>query len=98
MNATNGYKLETLLKSVGDSFDVSSVVTVPMFVGEETTGTIRHRHGTYTLSEIMRPDYQLMGWVGMGYKVDKFYREDEYTVVVILKFGPVTVEMTYVKE
>lgn len=90
-------KAEALFDAEGGSrnWNVRSEVRVPMFCGEVTTETVRTNHGTYARDEIFRPEYQLLGWLDVGYRFVKAYREDEGLIVIELKNGPLAATLEY---
>ena len=102
MTATNS-KIDRLLtilrKEQGDRINhcwqISSVTTIPMFLGEVTEEEVTHKHGSYSVEEIGRPEYQIDGWIQAGYRIAKIVKEDDGLVYVELKQGAIRVVMTY---
>jgi hypothetical protein len=96
----------TFLQRLSDLFrentatrwEVTSETTFPVFCGEVSERVVKQRHGVFTTEEVFAPEYQLLGWREAGYTFAEFGADDENTLWVTMKHGPIVVRFEYVAQ
>jgi hypothetical protein len=100
MKATKAEKFDKVRQLLmaergNQTWEIVSETTYPTFQGEVTEARHRTQHGGYTTDEVLRPEYQLDGWLEAGYCIVESWKEDDGLICVELKQGPIKTVLEY---